>query len=208
MHIRHLKFITILCVTLLTILFSAVFHQPGVSQRSPDGPYDVFLPLLSRHPYTPLPDIQNGDFEHGDNGDWTAYSSNDYYLITHDLLPLPPRSGNWLAWMGGVPEEDSRISQGVSLPSDGPVYLRYYYQVDSSGQDSCTQDWMFFLVGSTALASLGLCEASDTSAWEPGTVNLSAFAGQTITVTFQVTTSVTGTGSAFFVDDVSLVRSP
>ncbi len=63
MHTRHLKFITILRVILLTILFSAVFHQPGVSQSSPDGPYDVFLPLLSSPYYSPLPDIQNGDFE-------------------------------------------------------------------------------------------------------------------------------------------------
>ena len=155
MHIRHLKFITILCVTLLTILFSAVFHQPGVSAEQPRRALRRLLAAAIQHPYTPLPDIHNGDFEHGDNGDWTAYSSNDYYLITHDLLPIPPRSGNWLAWMGGVPEEDSRISQGLSLPSDGPVYLRYYYQVDSFGQDSCTQDWMFFLVGPTAAGISG-----------------------------------------------------
>ena len=200
------KFWFIVRVTLVSILFSVAFNKPVFSQSSPDQPYDVYLPLIASG-YLPLPVIQNGDFEQGDNGDWTVYSSGDYFLVTDDLLPLTPHSGNWLAWMGGVPDEDSRISQGITLPAGGPVYLRYYYQVDSQ-KTSCTEDWMYFLVGTTQLASLRLCQASDTTDWEVGTVNLSAFAGQTITVTFQVTTSLTGNGSGFFIDDVSLVRSP
>ena len=200
------KFWFIVRVTLVSILFSVAFNKPVFSQSSPDQPYDVYLPLIASG-YLPLPAIQNGDFEQGDNGDWTVYSSGNYFLVTDDWLPLTPHSGNWLAWMGGAPDEDSRISQGVTLPAGGPVYLRYYYQVDSQ-KTSCTEDWMYFLVGTTQLASLRLCQASDTTDWEVGTVNLSAFAGQTITVTFQVTTSLTGNGSGFFIDDVSLVRSP
>jgi hypothetical protein len=207
MHTGHLKFWLIIRVILATILLCVAFNRPVVSQSSPNQPYDLYLPIIASG-FSPLPAIQNGDFELGDNGDWTVYSSGDYFLIQNELLPLAPHSGDWLAWMGGVPDEDSRISQGVTLPTGGPVYLRYYYQVDSSDLASCTRDWMYFLVGTTQLASLGLCDATTTVSWVPGTVNLSAYAGQTITVTFQVSTSLAGMGSSFFVDDVSLVRSP
>ena len=208
MHIRHLKFITILRVTLLTILFSAVFHQPGVSQSGPDGPYDVFLPLLSK-PYPPLPDILNGDFELGNNGDWTEDSSLDYSLIglyIEFVTPLP-HSGMQLAWLGGINNEVASLSQAVTLPADGPVYLRYYYQVDSE-KSLCNADWMRLRVGAAVLVTLGLCETGNTSDWVAGTVDLNAYAGQTITIEFEVTTDPAADTSSFFIDDVSLVRSP
>ena len=206
MHTRHLKLSTVLRVTLLAILFSAVFNRPGVSQSSPDGPYDVFLPLLTK-PFLPLPAILNDDFELGNNGDWTVASSNDYYLIQNDHLPFTPHSGAWLAWMGGVPLEVSSISQGVSLPSDSPVYLRYYYRV-ASAKSSCNEDWMRLRVGAAVLVSLGLCVSGNTTGWVAGTVDLSAYVGQTITIEFEVTTNSDDSTSAFFIDDVSLVRSP
>ncbi len=209
MHTRHLKFFTILRVTLATILFSAVFHQPGVSQSSPEGPYDVFLPLLSK-PYPPLPDILNGDFELGNNGDWTEYSSSDIYLLIGPYIefvtPLP-HSGGQLAWLGGINDEVGRLSQAVTLPADGPIYLHYYYQVDSE-KSLCNADWMHLLVGMTELVSLGLCESGNTTDWVAGTVNLNAYAGQTITIEFEVTTNSDDSTSSFFIDDVSLVRSP
>jgi hypothetical protein len=202
------KFWLIARVILATILLCVAFNRPVVSQSSPSQPYDVYLPLIASG-FSPLPAIQNGDFELGDNGDWTVYSSAEYSVIQEDELPpwLDPHSGSWLAWMGGVPDEDSRISQGVILPAGGPVYLRYYYQVDSN-KSMCYADWMRFQVGATQLASLGLCDSTNTPSWMPGTVDLSAYAGQTITITFQVTTSLTGDGSSFFIDDVSLVRAP
>ena len=209
MQSGHLKFWLIVRVILATILLSVAFNRPVISQSSPSQPYDVYLPLIASG-FSPLPAIQNGDFEHGNNGDWTVSSSAEYSIDPGGRLPswLDPHSGSWLAWMGGVPEEDSRISQEVTLPAGGPVYLRYYYQVDSTDQVSCIRDWMYFLVGTTQLASMGLCEAVNTPSWMPGTVDISAYAGQTITVTFQVTTSQTGDGSSFFIDDVSLVRAP
>jgi hypothetical protein len=209
MQTEHPKCWHIVRVILATILLCVAFNRPVVSQSSPSQPYDLYMPLIANG-FSPLPPIQNGDFEQGDNGDWTVYSSADYSVIQEEYLPpwLDPHSGSWLAWMGGVPDEDSRISQGITLPSGGPVYLRYYYQVDSSDQVSCTRDWMVFLVGTTQLASMGLCEAANTLSWTPGTVDLSVYAGQAITVTFQVTTSLIGEGSSFFIDDVSLARSP
>ena len=51
---------------------------------------------------------------------------------------------------------------------------------------------MRFQVGATELASLALCESANTPAWMAGIVDLSAYAGQTITITFQVTTDPAG----------------
>lgn len=209
MQTGHPKFWLILRITLATILFCVAYNRPVFSQSSPDGPYDLYLPLLSK-PYSPLPEIENGDFELGDNGDWTVYSSGEYLLIMDDvaLMPLTPRSGSWLAWMGGVPDEDSRISQAVNLPSGGPAYLRYYYQIVSD-KSMCNADWMYFQVGATALQSRGLCTAENTADWIADSVDLSAYAGQTITITFQVTTDSNDVDmSSFFIDDVSLARAP
>jgi hypothetical protein len=202
------KLLFIVRVTLATILLCVAFIRPASSQSSPDQPYDLYMPLVNNG-LSALPEIQNGDFEGGDNGDWTVYSLAEYTLIQEENLPgwLTPHSGSWLAWMGGLADEDSRISQSVTLPPGGPAYLRYYYQVDSLATP-CDQDWMRFQVGATELASLGLCESSNTTSWAAGAVDLSAYAGQTFTITFQVTTDPAGEGSSFFIDDVFLSRNP
>lgn len=200
------KYGQILCVILAAILLSVAWFGPASSQSSPDQPYDIYMPLVANGA-PPLPEIQNGDFEAGLNGDWTVYSYAGYYIIQEENLLIPPRSGNWLAWLGGLADEDCSISQSVSLPAGGPAYLRYYYQVDSTAA-SCDQDWMRFQVGAAELASLALCESANTPSWTAGAVDLSAYTGQTITITFQVTTDPAGEGSSFFIDDVSLSRNP
>jgi hypothetical protein len=205
------KFWSIVRISLATILLCGAFIRPVSSQASPDQPYDLFLPLLTK-PYSLLPLIENGDFELGRNGDWTEDSFSGYDLIYQDnvpfALPVTPHSGQWLAWLGGVPEELSDLYQAVSLPSDGPAYLRYYYQVGSD-KSMCNVDWMYLKVGATALESRGLCSAANTQDWAMAAVDLSAYAGQTITITFQVTTDSDVIDlSSFFIDDASLVRSP
>ena len=82
------KYGQILCVILATILLSVAWFGPVSSQSSPDQPYDIYMPLVANGS-PPLPEIQNGDFEAGDNGDWTVYSYAGYYLIQEEQLPHP-----------------------------------------------------------------------------------------------------------------------
>jgi hypothetical protein len=212
MQIRQSKKWLFIRVLLTSILLAVAFNRPASSKSSLDEPYDshIYLPLLSK-PYPPLPAIQNGDFELGNNGDWTEYSSTDiYYLIGEAIPPVTPpaRSGDWIAWLGGLPSEVARLSQDVTLPADGPAYLRYYYQVYSE-KSACNADQMRFLVGATELVALGLCDGANTQDWTAEAVDLSAYAGQTITIMFEVTTNSDGEHlSNFYIDDVSLARNP
>lgn len=209
MRIRLRKFWQLLNMTLATILFCVAFIKPALSQSSPDQPFDIYLPLVTGN-YPPLPAIHNGDFELGNNGDWTEYSGSDLYYLIGQPIPFitpSPHSGGWLAWLGGVADDVYRLSQAVTLPADGPLYLRYYYQVYSD-KNVCNLDWMLFKVSATVLISRGLCSAENTTDWVAETVDLSAYAGQTITIMFEVTTNSATATSSFFIDDVSLSRTP
>jgi thermitase len=201
------KFRLIVRVILATILLCVAFIRPVSSQTSPDQPYDVYLPLLSKQ-YSPLPEIKNGHFELGNNGDWIESSSSGYNLIGRSISITPvPHSGEWLAWLGGIFDEHASLTQAVTLPADGPVYLEYYYQI-SSEKSACNADSMRLLVDMAELKSRGLCSAANTEEWITDTVALSAYAGQTITIEFEVTTDSSEVTSSFFLDDVSLSRSP
>jgi hypothetical protein len=202
------KFWLILRVTLATILLCVAFIRPAASQSGPD---DLYLPLVSK-PYLPLPPVNNGDFELGRNGDWIEYSSNNlYYLIGEAEPPSTTpsaHSGTWIAWLGGISDEVAILSQAVTLPSDTPIYLHYDYQVWSD-KSACNADWMRLYAGATELESRGLCISAGTEDWIADSVNLSAYAGQTITIAFEVTTNSSSTYlSSFFIDDVSLSRNP
>ncbi len=181
----------------------------AASRVAPNQAGDIYLPMIFR---ASLPVIQNGDFELGNNGDWLEESEAGYWLIVQDdpdlLLPKEPRSGSWLAWLGGIQDEVSNLSQRVTMPPYGPTYLRYFYQVDSE-KPNCGADIMRLRVNDADLVAMNLCQAMNTSDWMTATVDLSLYAGETITITFNVTTDANAVNtSSFFVDDVSLMRTP
>lgn len=193
---------------LIVMLLLSSFYPMTLSQRTPDQPGDIYLPLILRARF---PVIENGDFELGNSGDWLEESAAGYWLIVQDdpagLLPVAPRSGSWLAWLGGIEDEVANLSQSVVMPAYGPAHLRYYYQIDSE-KPNCGADVMRLRVNDADLSTMNLCQALNTSDWMTATVDLSLYAGQTITLTFNVTTDLTTRYSSFFLDDVSLILEP
>ena len=118
-----------------------------------------------------------------------------------------PRSGGWVAWLGGLDNEISVIAQSVTLPATGPVYLRYYYQIATDETVICDADFAGVLVNSTVVWQTGLCQASATTDWTAGTIDLSTYAGQTVSLEFRVETDFS-LPSSLFLDDVALQSSP
>ncbi len=160
---------------------------------------------------TPVPGgnlIQNGDFEAG-RTIWTEYSAKGYQVIcTTSCGTIPtPHSGSWLAWMGGANTETARITQGLTLPA-GSSYLHYWYRISSN--DACGYDYgrVQVIVGGTTntLATYNLCSANNTANWVYATVNVSSYAGQTVSVRFEGTTD-SSLISSFYIDDVVLNNS-
>jgi hypothetical protein len=142
--------------------------------------------------------IQNGDFENGRDGSWTEYSANDFAVIVTTPIPVTPHSGNWVAWLGGFPDEVSSITQQVTVPSTSST-LGFWYWIAS--QDSCGNDFGYLMIGSTTVETFDLCQAENSSAWVKHTADLGAYGGQSVSL--QIRAEVNSSeNSNFFIDDV------
>ncbi|HXF61328.1 MAG TPA: trypsin-like serine protease [Caldilineaceae bacterium] len=149
---------------------------------------------------------RNANFDLGRNGDWLESSSNGFDLVTNSSLPVSPRSSAFLAWLGGGNDETSVLRQIVTL-SERATNLSFYYQVRSA-EGTCAFDFAGVEVdGTLILPILPLCSTTVTPDWTPVAVDLSSYAGRTITLDFRVETD-SSAPSSFFVDDISLSVSP
>jgi hypothetical protein len=141
----------------------------------------------------------NGDFELGHTG-WTESSSSTDDLITN-AMPVTPHSGTWLAKFGVNNSETDQLSQVVNIPVDETV-LHYWYWIPSA--DSLW-GWDFFLVkiDGTVLDTIDLFSDNITMGWTERVLDLAAYAGSDVTLSFEVTTD-TVEPSILYLDDVSL----
>ncbi|MCS7040358.1 MAG: hypothetical protein NZP34_12195, partial [Caldilineales bacterium] len=101
--------------------------RPPTATPTPTQPPTATPTATPTAASTALPTVKNGNFEQGNNGDWIEFSSNGFDLILSDNLPITPRSGQWIAWLGGLDNEISDLSQPFQLPPSGPIYLRFHY---------------------------------------------------------------------------------
>jgi serine protease len=153
---------------------------------------------------SPPSNLVNGDFEQGRTG-WTEFSTHGWAIIVDDFAPTSviPHSGSWAAWMGGDFNDTSYIQQQVTVPAARP-YLRYYHWIASA--DACGFDFANVLINGSSVHQYDLCSAQNTGGWVNHSVNLSAYAGQSVMLRIRVTTD-SSENSNLFVDDVSFQSS-
>lgn len=165
----------------------------------------IFLPIALQIPYVPpvLP-LLNGNFEAGATG-WTESSAQGWRIIvnSNEVDDLPTHSGIWVAWLGGDDNEIAYIQQEVTVSPDRP-YLTYYYAIAS--EDFCGYDFGGLLVNNVVVDQYNLCEAANTPNWARRTVNLSAYAGQTVRLQIRAETD-DSLNSNLLVDDVAFSGS-
>lgn len=158
---------------------------------------------------TALPEVQNSGFESGDNGDWATYSEYNLILIQDNTtLPIVPHSGEWAAWLGGQNAETNGITQEFTFPSGvSSLSLRFFYQVGTQ-EPACSNDGsgdlFTIFVDSTPVGWMELCPDTATSDWSEASLDLSDYAGQTVSLSFQVDTDSVY-NSNIFLDDISFV---
>jgi hypothetical protein len=123
-------------------------------------------------------------------------------IINSDFPPgISPRSGSWLTWLGGDVDETSSLSQNVTISSTGP-YLHFWYWI-GSGDTVCGDDIFRLKINNSEVTKQDLCTSTNTSGWVERVVNLSSYAGSTVTLMFEVTTDDVY-NSNLFLDDVSM----
>jgi hypothetical protein len=160
----------------------------------------VYLPLIWR-PAVVVP-LVNGNFESGSTG-WTEHSYQGYALILPgSSLPggVTPHGGNWVAWLGGADNEISYVRQQVTVPVGSP-FLGYWHWIASL--DSCGFDFGGVIVNDATVVDVyNLCTSTNTGGWVKHVVNLSAYAGQTVSLQIRAETDISE-NSNLFVDDVA-----
>ena len=141
--------------------------------------------------------IINGDFEAGRNVGWSERSSRGYRLVTTGSA----HSGSWRAWLAGANREKSRIHQQITIPSEGAT-LTFWYRIRS--YDWCGYDFGYVRIGSTTIKRYYLCSRNNMSGYVQDSIDLSAYAGQDITLSFMATNDYVY-ASSLYIDDVQLI---
>jgi len=176
--------------------------SPWSLTKSVDVQSRIFLPLVMRN-YAVAGPLQNGDFESGATN-WTESSSNGYALILHqDSLPPQPHGGSWAVWLGGDNNESGTIEQLVIVPTSAP-YLAYWYWIAS--EDICDFDYGGVKINGVDVDKYTLCEDNTMSGWGKRVINLSAYAGQGVTLRLWIDTD-SSLNSNLFIDDVAFQSS-
>jgi hypothetical protein len=151
----------------------------------------------------PGPDgLVNGDFEAGATG-WESGAPGDAPVIG-DRLPegIAPHGGRFAAWLGqgvGV----SSLRQRFVVPAAQP-FLAYWLWVESTEAgcefDSATVEAQLDGGEPTVVTSIPLCLRAATVGWQQRALDLRAYTGEPVTLTFAVATD-DSLASSLILDD-------
>ncbi|MCU1353416.1 MAG: neutral zinc metalloprotease [Acidimicrobiales bacterium] len=147
---------------------------------------------------TPGQVLKNGGFEIG-KAPWTATAG----VISPTGKQEPAHRGSHLAWLDGYgASHTDTLTQQVAIPAScTTARLSFFLHIDTRETDPTAYDELGVGVGSATLATYSNLDA--TSGYQQRTVDLSAYAGKTVTVRFtgQEDRSL---ATSFVVDDVGL----
>ncbi|MFG3229289.1 M1 family aminopeptidase [Kitasatospora sp. NPDC048194] len=142
--------------------------------------------------------VTNGGFESG-GSPWTADSGT----ITSDS-GQSAHSGNSYAWLDGYGSTHTEtLSQSVTLPTGcSTATLRFWLHVDTAETTtSSAYDKLTVKLGGTTLATYSNLDAA--AGYVQKSIDVSAFAGQTVTLAFTGTED-SSLQTSFVLDDIAL----
>lgn len=188
-------------------------HAGAFAQSGPTLVTTVYLPLVASAPAA-LPLVENGDFEGGSSGAWRETSSGTgagTLIRSADRLAsgVTPRSGQWAAWLGGLNNETSTLTQRIAVPVEAaPQPLRLFYALWVRSGDSCGNDTFRLQINGVNIHKVDLCAQTNASGWSLNSVDLTPYAGRTANLSFQVVTNGSFISSVFLDDIVTTQSSP
>ena len=160
-------------------------------------PAEVFMPIVSNQLFFVL---ANGNFEAGATS-WQEVSLQDENLVVKaETAKVAAHSGLWVAWLGGLSQEVSFIHQKVTVPRQTPT-LQFWYWISS--KDDCDYDFGGVLIDGAVADKFDLCAASQTGGWKLRTVNLNAYAAQTVEIQIRAETDEL-VPSTLLIDDITV----
>ncbi|GAB4502478.1 MAG: hypothetical protein Fur0035_20300 [Anaerolineales bacterium] len=166
--------------------------------------YRLFLPFISKPAPPVVASLTNGSFESGSGVGWAEYSTHGWPIVINSGFPgVTPHSGSWAAWLGGEASDISYIQQQITVSASTP-YLSYYHWIASA--DSCGYDFAYVLINGVVVDYYNLCSSANTGGWVKHSINLSAYAEQSVILQIRAETDASN-NSNLFVDDVAFAAS-
>ena len=174
------------------------------SQPPTPRPQPTATPTMPPLPTPSLPSTTSGmedaGFESGPNSAWDEYSSSGAPIVHQGIDGYLPRSGSWMAWLGGLDNETSAITQTISVPATHPFLSAY--ALITSEEEECFYDLVTVVVNDNIVSNNGFCEKNNINSWKRGYIDLRAYAGQTITFSMK-TKNDSSLLSSLFIDDLT-----
>lgn len=203
------KFPVLIMAVMVLVWLSAFIPPTTVDAGQPSGSpraattHRLYLPQVVTLPGNNIAPLVDGNFEHSSSGnakwiEYRSYANRPLIVQTAGDLNVAPRSGNWFAWLGGdhllgeTVNHQSRIASAapVPLPNQTPIYLNFYYQVISEevpdAEGLCVDDVINIWVNNILMYQGQLCNLSNTNGWMPFSIDVSLFAGQNVTLEFEI----------------------
>ncbi len=155
--------------------------------------------------------VQNGGFEEGSDP-WQENSTGGYEIIDASN----PHTGSYSAYLCGYSYCQDSINQDFTVPANASnITVSYWWYGDTNHTTLKCRDKFTVEVLDSNGKAIGkvqsACNTDATRSWKQVTFNatslLSNYAGQTVTLAFNATTSYSSATSAFFVDDVAVSAS-
>ncbi|HEX3932172.1 MAG TPA: M4 family metallopeptidase [Nocardioides sp.] len=140
--------------------------------------------------------LVNPGFESGNTG-WTITSG-----VIDNTTGEPARSGSWKAWLDGYgTTHTDTLSQSVAVPAGCHATLTYYLHIDTQESGSTAYDKLTLTANGTTKSSFS--NANHNTGYAVRTVDLSSYAGSTVTIKWTGTED-SSLATNFVIDDTSL----
>ncbi|MCX3060219.1 glycosyl hydrolase family 8 [Streptomyces beihaiensis] len=151
-------------------------------------------------------------FENGaDATPWTQSSTLGYAPVNNDTADEPAHSGSWDAWLNGDGSADTdTVAQTVTIPAGSTAALSYWLHIDTTeNTGSAKPDTLKAQIldgsGSTLKTLASYSNLDHNTGYTQHTFDLTAYAGQTVTLKFTGTETDADAGTTDFVlDDTAL----
>lgn len=149
---------------------------------------------------------------------WTA-TTNEHGQNIIIVKGSYPHSGSNYAELGGANNDVQSLTQTVSIPAGSTsVTLTFWVNITTQETNGNAYDYLYVDIANTSGVILGtpltLNNTNSTADgntlgvyFQPQSVNLSSYAGETIEIMFHATTDYEKT-TTFLIDDVSIVATP
>ncbi|MEU4113757.1 M4 family metallopeptidase [Kitasatospora sp. NPDC028055] len=146
---------------------------------------------------TPAQLLGNPGFETGTAAPWTASSG-----VIDNGSSEPSHGGSWKAYLDGYGSTHTdTLSQTVSIPAGCKATLSFWLHIDTAETGSTAYDKLTVSVNGTTLKTYSNVDAA--AGYQQRTFDLSAYAGQTVTVKFTGTED-SSLQTSFVIDDTSV----